>query len=165
MPLKKGYSGKTVSYNIRELIESGYPKKQAVAIALSEKRKAEKKNKKQEYNMANTFTTNVSVSFVQGEAYQLELDFDSLLADYVTAVYISCAELDFCHSLTQGTGNDTAKWTYNFTPEETVLFDAITTTCNITMYNSIDNNSPLIDYDKPFIVLPNNNPASCAVEG
>jgi hypothetical protein len=36
MPLKKGKSKKTVSSNIRELIHSGRPKKQAVAIALSE---------------------------------------------------------------------------------------------------------------------------------
>ena len=40
MPLKKGASKKTISSNIRELIHSGRPKKQAVAIALSTARKS-----------------------------------------------------------------------------------------------------------------------------
>lgn len=43
MPLKKGKSSKTVSSNIRELRNSGYPQKQAVAIALNTKRKSKKK--------------------------------------------------------------------------------------------------------------------------
>jgi len=36
MPLKKGKSRKTVASNIKELMGSGRPKKQAVAISLSE---------------------------------------------------------------------------------------------------------------------------------
>ena len=36
MPLKKGKSDKVVSSNISELIKSGRPQKQAIAIALSE---------------------------------------------------------------------------------------------------------------------------------
>jgi hypothetical protein len=36
MPLKKGSSKKVVSANIRELMASGRPQKQAVAIAMSE---------------------------------------------------------------------------------------------------------------------------------
>lgn len=44
MPLKKGSSKKVVSSNIRELRHSGYPQRQAIAIALSQKRKSRKKH-------------------------------------------------------------------------------------------------------------------------
>lgn len=40
MPLKKGTSDKVVSYNIKELMASGRPRKQAVAISLNEKRRS-----------------------------------------------------------------------------------------------------------------------------
>lgn len=40
MPLKKGSSKKAMSQNISELRHSGYPEKQAVAIAYSEARKS-----------------------------------------------------------------------------------------------------------------------------
>jgi len=39
MPLKKGSSKAVVSSNIGELVKSGHPQKQAIAIALSESRK------------------------------------------------------------------------------------------------------------------------------
>ena len=45
MPLKKGKSGKVISENIKQLIEDGYPRKQAVTIAydMAGKKKEKKK--------------------------------------------------------------------------------------------------------------------------
>jgi hypothetical protein len=43
MPLKKGTSKKTFSSNVREMMHSGYPQKQALAAAYSQKRRTKKK--------------------------------------------------------------------------------------------------------------------------
>ena len=46
MPLKKGKSDKAFKENVKKEIKSGRPTKQAVAIAYSVKREAQKKDKK-----------------------------------------------------------------------------------------------------------------------
>jgi hypothetical protein len=46
MPLRKVFSRKTISYDIRELKGHGRPQKQAVAIALNQARKGKKKGGK-----------------------------------------------------------------------------------------------------------------------
>jgi len=46
MPLKKGKSKKTISSNIREMIASGHPRKQAIAASLRQAGVPKKKKKK-----------------------------------------------------------------------------------------------------------------------
>lgn len=46
MPLKKGSSNKVVSSNISELMHSGYPHDQSIAIAMSNAHRSYKNKKK-----------------------------------------------------------------------------------------------------------------------
>lgn len=46
MPLEKGHSSKSFDYNVKELINAGYDKSQAVAIAYKIKREYAKNKKK-----------------------------------------------------------------------------------------------------------------------
>lgn len=62
MPLKKGHSKKVISQNISELVNSGYPQNQAVAIALNQSREKDKAIIGQNipFNMPNAPDTNKS---------------------------------------------------------------------------------------------------------
>lgn len=46
MPLKSGKSQTVVNFNIREMMDAGHPKKQAIAAALNKAGKSKKKKKK-----------------------------------------------------------------------------------------------------------------------
>lgn len=46
MPLKRGTSNSTFVTNVKEMIASGHPQKQALAAAYAQRRKAEAKGEK-----------------------------------------------------------------------------------------------------------------------
>jgi len=46
MPLYRGSSEATVSKNIRKLMGEGYPRRQAIAIALNEQRKSKRRRRR-----------------------------------------------------------------------------------------------------------------------
>jgi len=50
MPLLKGKSDKVVGKNISELMHSGYPQKQSIAIAMSKAGRSKKKRKGGSYD-------------------------------------------------------------------------------------------------------------------
>ena len=50
MPLKKGKSKATFKSNVREMMHSGYPQKQALAAAYSQARKSSAKDHKKRGN-------------------------------------------------------------------------------------------------------------------
>ena len=62
MPLKSGTSDKTVSSNIKELIDSGRSREQAIAIALKKKRDSEKnKHSIEDFSIENLVNYNKSI--------------------------------------------------------------------------------------------------------
>lgn len=79
MPLKTGHGTHIVSSNIRELIKAGHPQKQAVAIALSQDRKA----RKMAYGGLLENDADDSVGDTQGEAVYPLMDAKESLSDNV----------------------------------------------------------------------------------
>lgn len=74
MPLEKGSSRETVSHNIRELMESGHPQKQSVAIALKEAGKS----KYQDSSIPNTNEFGARLDRVVAECDRLHKRLDAL---------------------------------------------------------------------------------------
>jgi len=56
MPLTPGKSKKTIASNIKKLVGEGYPRSQAVAIALSNSKKSNKRPSKKKRRMTRSKT-------------------------------------------------------------------------------------------------------------
>lgn len=54
MPLTPGKSKKTIATNIKKLVEEGYPRSQAVAIALSHSKKSNSRTSKKKRRIGRT---------------------------------------------------------------------------------------------------------------
>jgi hypothetical protein len=89
VPLKKGYSDKTLQSNIRQLVKEGYPDKQAVAIGLEIQRRAMKEKPKMELQYAATALDKINeVDFMAIETglhtAEAHLDEDGVKARYLS---------------------------------------------------------------------------------
>ncbi len=82
MPLKKGYSEKTLRSNIEQLVKEGYPDKQAVAIALEVQRRSKKEN----YAMTATDKiNNIDFMMIETQIHTAEAheDEDGVMSRYL----------------------------------------------------------------------------------
>ena len=102
-------------------------------------------------------TGTAPIRLVQGSAYNYELEFDETTAEFVSAVYISCKELNFCHALIQN-AEETKKWAYLFTAEETVKFKPVFVNYSITVHSTLLELEPQILVEQEFKVIANKNP-------
>ena len=83
------------------------------------------------------------ISFIQGEAYKFQIEFDENSGQFITSVFISSADVGFCHSLTQNDENPNI-WSYIFNKEESLNFKPQTTTYSITAHSSLEELEPQI---------------------
>lgn len=104
----------------------------------------------------------VRVVMVQGQAYFYELEFSGDTASVVTKVVISSDRFNFCHELERN-ANEPNKWSYLFTEQETLGFDAVDGTHSITIYSSVEELNPQILPNQLFSVCKNQNPQTCEV--
>lgn len=93
MPLKKGYSDKTLQSNIAQLMDEGYPQKQAVAIGLEiQRRSGKSKNSLNDFMVSAAEKIN-SIDFLKIEqalhTAEAHLDEDGIMSRYLPIGLIS----------------------------------------------------------------------------